>query len=160
MSPDQEALVVDHMRLAGWVARDFRTWGMEAADVRQLAMEGLVLAALKFDEDKASFATWATWVMRHHLLKAHRRQSPHRRAMRCPPVDDDSLARLADAADGGFDGVDAIVDFERLDLSDRDQAMLRMLSGGATQREAAASIGVSQMQVSRILKSLRERMAA
>ena len=83
----------------------------------------------------------------------------HAASLESPIFDgDDSRATFGDvigALDDGLDAAEAAVTAERLqrNLSERDRELLRLRFGeDLTQREIGARLGISQMQVSRLIR--------
>ncbi|MGW1343964.1 SigB/SigF/SigG family RNA polymerase sigma factor [Kribbella sp. NPDC002412] len=81
------------------------------------------------------------------------------------PVDDDSAANLADTIadtdDGAFERTEAVAVLEPVlsDLEPRERRILELrFIEGHTQADIGAEIGVSQMQVSRLLRGILNRL--
>ncbi len=76
---DKEALnelIKHNLRLADSIAYSFQNRGIELDDLRQIANEGLIKAASKFDPDKGyKFSTYATWWIRQSLFRTLENES-------------------------------------------------------------------------------------
>lgn len=218
-----EEVVILNRGLALSLARRFEGRGLEAEDLKQVAMLGLVQAARRYRPDRGrGFIAFAAptisgelkryfrdhgWAVRpprglqemhHHVRDASSalRQQLQREATdeevatylrtsveevrsaravgeryRATSLDgpdrEDSGPALSDTlADPGDDPYDKVVTLISLraameDLDGRERQILSLrFSGDLTQRQIGERIGVSQMQVSRILTSVFRRLRA
>ena len=77
---------------------------------------------------------------------------------------DDGGATMIDTVgrtEPGYDRAEASADISRLDFTEREREILRLRFGRSlTQREIGEQVGISQMQVSRVLRACLERMLA
>lgn len=69
---DQHQLIVDHLPLAGRLARGYRGRGVDADDLEQVARLALVKAAAGFEEHRGAFAAFATATIRGELKRHFR----------------------------------------------------------------------------------------
>lgn len=73
---EREALVVENLLLAKWVAGRYVGRGLDREDLDQAAMLGLMRAAEKFDPGRgAKFTTYAAWWCRQSVMRAIERES-------------------------------------------------------------------------------------
>ena len=68
----QHALVLDHLRLAGSLARQYRGRGVDPDDLEQVARLALVRAATRFDQGVGEFPPFATATIKGELKRHFR----------------------------------------------------------------------------------------
>lgn len=69
MTDQQRQLVADNQRLAAWIAEKWRNPLIEFEDKRQIALEGICKAAMRYDPEKGRFSTLAIRYATVELLK-------------------------------------------------------------------------------------------
>ena len=70
-SDAQERIILCNLRLVVSIARDYLGLGLPLEDLVSEGTTGLIKAVSKFDPDNgARFATYATWWVRHAILRA------------------------------------------------------------------------------------------
>lgn len=78
LTPAQQVLVTENVRLAYWTANHFRpSHGLDAGELAGAAVLGLISAAAAFDPARGSFPALAGVAIRHAViskLKGHRRR--------------------------------------------------------------------------------------
>jgi RNA polymerase sporulation-specific sigma factor len=134
-----EQLVHEHQALARRVARDFFLPGADRQDVEQEAMIALWVAARSYRADLAGFSTFATLVVRRHLMtvvSAHRRgkHQPLSLSVRENRDEDGTYAPILDSLPG------AGCPSEALEQRDRFRAMVAAIRHDLTPRERDAIV--------------------
>ena len=165
----RDQLVTAHLRLAETLARGFVSDADGLDDLRQVAAIGLLKAAERFDEARGvPFAAYAIPVIRgelRHHLRDHTWPVRVPRAERRRPVAvvlDDDAAR----AEGLADADDRLVveDLVRALRRPERQVVRRYFLADRSQAEVAHELGLTQIQVSRLLRaalaSMRARLEA
>lgn len=179
---DRERLIVDHMRLADFIAQQCQLKS-HREDARQEAMIGLIQAADRYDAARSdSFAKFAQLRIRGQVLDYYRREpmignsrssgyDVPRRIDRYQPSPDDEIDFLENIVDGSAPTPEsraiAITLFRLLDrhCAPRTVAMIRLWCDDWTMQEIANSYQVSMSRVYQIItrglslvrKSIRTR---
>lgn len=179
---DVEALVLEYLRLARLIARKFAGRIAQLEDLEQVAALGLVKAARAFDPTRKvpfeAFARQRIVGELSHYVRDHEDVVRVPRSLRAQGVE---LRRAEVSALGVFrfgesndlaylparepvaiaDRVVLAVLVEQ--LPERTQTVLATVLAGATQAEAGRRVGVSQTQISKIVRrgldQLREAIA-
>jgi len=111
----RDELVTRNLRLAFFIANKWRGNDVDFDDLRQEAIEGLMVAAGKFDPDKGRFTTIATQWVTHHVRRAVQKSRVLDRAIN-DRSDDEDRPVLVPAATSGEEGfVDPACALERPD---------------------------------------------
>lgn len=167
MTSEQQALVVDNIRLAEWFANRWRHPLMEREDVRQIALEAFCKAAKVYQPEKGAFTTIAIRYATLELLKTANK-------IRRPP--ELSLESVIGAGKHGDPiRVKDILQDNKTDLDDAVRAseimdaitMLRgnavqyltLIASGMRQVEVAKRFGVSKENVNQTIKRARPKLA-
>jgi RNA polymerase sigma-B factor len=167
----RERLVELHLPLVRALARRYAHRGERLEDLVQVGSIGLIHAVDRFDpargDDLVSFAVpTITGEIRRHLrdraaiVRAPRDRRGGDRAPVCLSLTENELD-TAVGADGAFEASD-----ERLllaagfrTLSERERRILHLrFFAGLSQREIAGQIGLSQIQVSRVIRRALEHL--
>jgi RNA polymerase sigma-B factor len=173
-----DEVVVANLEVARSIAGRYRNRGIAAEDLEQVACLGLVQAANRFDPTKADdFLSYAVPTIRgdvrRHFRVTVEQVREARTAQGCfqptsldTPVGTDRQPLAASLVHDEFDehaAVEARVILRTLtrELSSRDRLILYLrFVEGRTQAEIGEEIGVTQMQVSRLLDRILRQMRA
>lgn len=171
MTDAQEKLIVDNYQLVhGFVHKYGQQFGHEYDESVQIASLGLCYAALKYDETKSKFSTYAYQCMMREFLKIERLKKAKRRdfstiSIQTPiqSLEGDEFSCLEDLI--SYDELG----FQEIELKDQIEYALSKFSGKqleivkyfiengkCNQKNAAKLFGVSQSYISRILKRLKK----
>jgi RNA polymerase sigma-B factor len=159
--PDpRERAIEEHLELVRGIARRYANRGEPFDELVQAGSVGLIKAVDRFDPDRgSSLATFAAALIegeiRHHLRR-HRRLAAPPATAPVAPADDAAEAERSEAR--------LILRSGWKTLSERERRLLELrYFGDRTQKEIAAELGLSQAQVSRLLRAalarLREQLA-
>jgi len=167
MTSEQQALVVDNIRLAEWIANRWRHPLMEREDVRQIALEAFCKAAKVYRPEKGKFSTLAIRYATLELLKTVKK------IRRPPELSLESVIgvgkhedpiRIADILEDSTDLDDALRASEILEaismLGGRAAQFMSLIAGGHRQVEVARMYGISKEAVNKTLKRARPKLAA
>ena len=177
MTPDQETLVTNNLRLAGFVARRYLNSRNEYDDLVQNAYIGLINAARTFNPDKGfAFSTYATMCIRNEICLYLRNEKKRPSIISLDkPINvegDEDGATLGDILFDSSptpDEISAAADELRrlakaikgLPKVERTAVILSYGLGGnekASQQAIAERLGGSQPNVSRILIRAKKRI--
>lgn len=135
-------------------------------DMFQVGCVGLVKGAAKYNPSRGAFSTYAVRAIRSEILTHCRRQLAQKRV---PPNGSQSMDQPAACQLPADPAADVEARYYASDLlaflhaeaksSPRSGIVVRAALGRINQREAARRLGVSQPQVSRLVKSLRQRVS-
>jgi RNA polymerase sigma-B factor len=167
----RDRLVDLHMPLVRTLAKRYVNWGEPLDDLVQVGAIGLLHAIERFDPDRgrdlAGFAVpTISGEIRHHLRdRAAVVRVPRRYANSAPramiPLSSSDETRAALACDAPYDASEErltlITCLRTLTLRERRIMHLRFFAG-LTQEEIARHLGLSQVQVSRLIRASLERM--
>lgn len=159
MTPEQQALVENHVRLIHWAATKYRMPEYEYDDRFQIAAIGLCKAAMTYDPEKCKkFSAYGALCMRNELLIAARY------AKRRPPLP--SLDAFAEGTDipikdmliGPDNTEESVMRNEVSEmiaealakLSTRDRWLIGMRMQGKTLRDCAKLAGITYQRVQQI----------
>lgn len=170
MTDAQEKLIVDNYRLVhGFVHKYGQSFGHEYDESVQIASLGLCYAALKYDETKSKFSTYAYKCMMREFLKLERLKKAKRRdfstiSIQTPiqSLEGDEFSCLEDII--SYDELG----FQEIELKDQIEYALSRFSGKqleivkyfiengkCNQKTVAKLFGVSQSYISRILRRFK-----
>lgn len=156
----KEQVILNNIRLIPLVIKSLNI-SLSDEDYYSVGIIGLTRAINEFDESKGNqFSTYAVWVIRNEILKTFRKKRI------IPAFSLDEPYRL----DNGelVDFLEAIVDSRGFEeeviadvqeekwissLNEREKKIASLRMEGKTQMEIAKICGISQAQVSRIIKS-------
>jgi RNA polymerase sigma-B factor len=154
--PDpRDRAIEEHLELVRGIARRYANRGEPFDELVQAGSVGLIKAVDRFDPERgSSLATFAAALIegeiRHHLRR-------HRR-LATPPAPD-AVAPAGDAAEAERSEARLLLRSGWKNLSDRERRLLELrYFGDRTQTEIAAELGLSQAQVSRLLRAALARL--
>lgn len=168
MTEDQQKLVESNMNLVyKYVNKYGLSFGHDFDDSVQIASVGLCKAAIKYDESRGSFSTYAYMCMKREFLQIHRKNTIEKYN------DIMSLDYTYDSEDSEYSLFDNIQDNTNIEqetickdqirnalnnLSNTHRKIIEYLIShpGCYQNECKKALGVSQPTVSRAIKQFRE----
>lgn len=162
----KEQVVLNNAGMVGIILKTMNLNPLDD-DLFQIGMVGLVKAINTFDPDKGvRFTTYATLIIRNEILMTLRKKRiipAFSLDEECQLGDGESV-RYSDMIPSAerFEELSGLkIDLERLfnRLNDREKKIVLLFLNGANQREIAQEIGVSQAQISRILKDIFQKMS-
>lgn len=169
LTDEQRTLVEDNIRLAYWYAHQMKWIPLELEERISVALLGLTKAAERYDPERGtSFATYARKVMCYEILTGFRKENKHANviSLNLPVGDDDHWGALEDLVPDKkncFEESETVLDatatlgrMESQLQGKKKQVFLELLKHpGETQEFYADRAGVSQSQVSRYLRDIR-----
>lgn len=171
MTETQEKLIVDNYQLVhGFVHKYGQSFGHEYDESVQIASLGLCYAALKYDESKAKFSTYAYQCMMREFLKIARSNKAKMRdfstiSLQTPMQNSEGdefscLADLIPYNEIGFQEIELQSKLEYA-LSKFNGKPLEIIkyfldNGKSNQKQVAKMFEVSQSYISRILTRFRK----
>lgn len=171
MTDAQEKLIVDNYQLAhGFVHKYGQSFGHEYDESVQIASLGLIYAALKYDETKSKFSTYAYQCMMREFLKLERLKKAKRRdfstiSIQTPvqSLEGDEFSCLEDLIsynEAGFQEIELKnqIEYALSKFSGKQLEIVKYFieNGKCNQKNAAKLFGVSQSYISRILKRFKK----
>jgi RNA polymerase sigma-B factor len=160
---DRDRLIEAHLPLVRALARRFAWRGEPVDDLVQAGCVGLIGAVDRYDPSRGSFEAFAvptiTGEIRRHLRDRSalvRAPEGAAAAIRIQPLEDDD-GPPADPIAAVIDRVALAAALRTLPLHER-RIVLLSFYGERTQRRIADEIGLSQIHVSRLLRSALERL--
>ena len=158
MDMTKEKLVVENLRLAGYMAKKFLNTGVEWDELLSLCYLGLVEAATRFDPERGKFVTIACLMMKHHVLVEMRKRKKRILTVSfdapIPGCEDLHIEDLLSYEEQGFKRI------EQEDLlngicilPEKEKHCILLWLGNARQTEIARQVGVTQSYVSQMIKS-------
>lgn len=170
LTDEQRKLVEDNTRLAyEFVHRKGFTYGYEFEDAVQIALLGLIYAAMTFKESKSKFSTYAFLAMQSQFNMEYRKIKKQKESgiinvSLSEPITENEELSVEDVVVEHQDSIEnietviAIKDaYEK--LNDKEKQVISMIfyakEKEANQRSVAKKLGVSQPFVSRTVKKFR-----
>ncbi len=165
-------LVLANMGLAGAAVRKWLRSGIDPDDLRQIAMEALCRAAIRYDARKGKFSSYACPTIERALMRASRvEQGWRRRAVLDEPLGpdaDESVITTLPSREAPPDATTALRGFDRAARvagTDRTRAIaravldLRLLADEPeTLEEVGEPFGVSRERVRQVERRVRARL--
>lgn len=168
LNTEQQALVEDNLRLAGFMAQKFiNNSPLELDDLMSLCYVGLCKAAGTFDPTKGfTFSTWAASCIRFVVLKDsryYRRHNPD--YMYLEDLLHDELTPWEQVLSNNQRSIDDVVAdrvlIQQLSqvLNDKEKLVLHHMLADPTaqQRQIAKLTGITQPHVSRLMKRIEKK---
>lgn len=166
-----KVLAEHNMRLALKVANSFLSTGIDEEDLYSISLIGLIKAAKKFNPKyKNKFSTYAIPAMRNEIFIYLRNNKSH-------PYPKISLNEYVSTENGDscelFTIVDSGLDFENYivqrdiarlihkeiqKLKERDRKIILMHLDGICQMKIGETLGLSQPQISRVLRKFKAKV--
>lgn len=157
MTNNTQELFEKNKAFAHYIVNKYYSKYMFDDDITQSALIGLWKAALKFEEQKGAFASFAYVVIRNEINKELRKLIHYRtRNSLCSDVECTVINTFASNTDIATE-VQFAIDTERAlaILNEREKRITGMKLLGLGQREIAKKIGLSQPGVSKALRKIR-----
>jgi RNA polymerase sporulation-specific sigma factor len=174
MTDEQEKLVTENLRLAGYFAKKYARSGLEFDDLYSIACVGLCKAALHYDPARSKFSTYASRCMANEINMALRRRKERWQGVTLVSLDAevaeglthrdliaDDAALPGETAEQNERAAQVLAGVERLSAKSRRALVLRYGLCGETahsQSEAAAAMGFSQSYVSRLVQTAQKQL--
>lgn len=171
LSEEQKKLVEDNHNLIKWFAG---THGISLEEYYDILAIALCKAALKYDPEKSLFSTYAVKTMSNEYCLHMRRSNTKSRYINKITISYDQPIFDCEYLDGNctildtlFNEYDSTEDKAIMNisikelmplLSETEQQVILLIINGLTQRQIAEKIGVSQPQVSRIVKKIKQKI--
>ena len=121
LTEEQRQLVADNIKLPRFVISKYYSLHSNDEDIHSIACEGLMLAAQKWDEDRGTFSTYASYVIRsmiwqyfQGLLRMCRNDNEHR-------ASHNTLRRISRGEEFEADVFDEIASDENLEVTSVDK---------------------------------------
>lgn len=173
LTDEQRKLVEDNVKLAyEFVHKKGFTYGYEFEDAVQIALLGLIYAAMTFKENKSKFSTYAFLAMQSQFNIEYRKTKRQRESgitnisLSEPIIENEDLS-IEDTIVDSQDFVESIeVAIATKDayekLNDKEKQVLNMIfyakEKETNQMDVAKKLGVSQPFVSRTIKKFKEHL--
>lgn len=171
MTDAQEKLIVDNYQLVhGFVHKYGQSFGHEYDESVQIASLGLCYAALKYDETKSKFSTYAYKCMMGEFLKLDRLKKAKRRDFSTISIQT-PIQNVKGEESGCLEDIISYdeLGFQEIELKDQIQYAMSRFSGKqleivkyfiengrCNQKTVAKLFGVSQSYISRVLSRFKK----
>lgn len=166
MSPSEQELVIDHMKLVYYLVNKHFSGYPDHEDLLQVGMSALCDAAIKWSPDthKCKFSTFAGQVIRNQLHYYLRSTTSDRGKSDVTLVSlDQKISDEAESLTIGeivgvtdeWESVDTDYQIFKKSLSQRQQQVADCLKGGRTVSECAKEMGLSAARVYQIIKRVK-----
>lgn len=171
MTDAQEKLIVDNYQLVhGFVHKYGQSFGHEYDESVQIASLGLCYAALKYDETKSKFSTYAYQCMMREFLKIERLKKAKRRDFSTISIQT-PIQNVEGEESGCLEDIISYdeLGFQEIELNDQIEYALSKFIGKqleivkyfiknvkCNQKTVAKLFGVSQSYISRILSRFKK----
>lgn len=167
---DKEQMIIDHLGLAGMVARKYIGAKREYDDLFQVGCIGLMKAADKFDPSRGfAFSTLAVRIIHTEIFYYMRSQKKHDGliSLHAPLKSTESMMLqdiIGDDLNLELEAVENVQYFRYLDnlkavqFNDYEKECMRLSSKGFRQNYIGTLTGISQTQVSRHLRSAKKKV--
>ena len=171
MTDAQEKLIVDNYQLVhGFVHKYGQSFGHEYDESVQIASLGLCYAALKYDETKSKFSTYAYKCMMREFLKLDRFNKAKRRDFSTISIQT-PIQNVEGEESGCLEDIISYdeLGFQEIELKDQIEYVLSKFSGKqieivkyfiengkCNQKTVAKLFGVSQSYISRVLSRFKK----
>ena len=171
LTEEQRKLVEDNIGLAyEFVHRKGFTYGYEFEDAVQIALLGLIHAAMTFKESKSKFSTYAFLAMQSQFNMEYRRIKRQKESgiinisLSEPIIKNEELyvEDIIVERQDSIESIETIIVVKNIyeKLNDKEKQVMNMVfyakEKEANQKNIAKKLGVSQSFVSRTLKKFRE----
>lgn len=171
MTDAQEKLIVDNYQLVhGFVHKYGQSFGHEYDESVQIASLGLCYAALKYDETKSKFSTYAYKCIMGEFLKLDRLKKAKRRDFSTISIQT-PIQNVKGEESGCLEDIISYdeLGFQEIELKDQIEYVLSKFSGKqieivkyfiengkCNQKTVAKLFGVSQSYISRVLSRFKK----
>ena len=170
LTDEQRKLVEDNTRLAyEFVHRKGFTYGYEFEDAVQIALLGLIYAAMTFKESKSKFSTYAFFAMQSQFNMEYRKIKRQKESgiinvSLSEPITENEELSVEDVVvehQDSIENIETVIAIKNAyeKLNDKEKQVISMIfyakEKEANQRSVAKKLGVSQPFVSRTVKKFR-----
>lgn len=170
LTDEQRKLVEDNTRLAyEFVHRKGFTYGYEFEDAVQIALLGLIYAAMTFKESKSKFSTYAFLAMQSQFNMEYRKIKRQKESgiinvSLSEPITENEELSVEDVVvehQDSIENIETVIAIKNAyeKLNDKEKQVISMIfyakEKEANQRSVAKKLGVSQPFVSRTVKKFR-----
>lgn len=157
----KEQVILNNAGMIGIILKSLNLNPLDE-DLFQIGMIGLVKTVNTFKPEKGvKFSTYATQIIRNEILMALRKKRiiPAFSLDEDYRFDNDESVLYADIIPSKEQS-DSKFDFDAFfkELSDREKKIVLLSMNGVKQMDIAQDIGVTQSQISRILKGIRKKI--
>ncbi|MCL6594418.1 MAG: sigma-70 family RNA polymerase sigma factor, partial [Alicyclobacillus sp.] len=156
-----EMVLRQHHGLIGHVARRYIRLlpgsGLDFEDLDAAGMLGLYRAHQTYRPEIAKWSTYASICIRGEISRLFRKRRPKTVPLDAPVSEDDERNWLDLLPEGEFDFTQPEVNEFISGLSSRDRTIVLLRLTGYPQSEIAHKVGLSQVQVSRVLREIGNR---
>lgn len=162
----KEQVVLNNVGIVGFVLKSLNLNPIDE-DLFQIGFVGIVKAINTFDPDKGvKFSAYATSIIRNEILASLRKK----RIIPVFSLDEEYFLENGDAVPRG-DMIPSENNFEDLvhsqiilesniaDMSEKEKKILKLYEIGKTQYLIVEEVGLSQAQISKILKKIRKELS-
>ena len=167
MTEEKERLVLDNLRLAGYMAQKYKSTGIDFDELTSISYMGLVKAANSYQPERGKFSSLACQTIYRDIMYCIRKR---KHSIHCISLDSERCNR-----DGDFYSLQESLgtedpDIQRLDNTGLYENMISCLNRkerlaielvvvrGEKQQTAAEQLGISQSYVSGLCKTGLEKM--
>ena len=153
MTMQRANLAEKNMNLARYVAHQFKDTGLSYEDLEGIAFLGLTKAAIRFDESKSSFSTYAVPTIRNEILQHLRKKTVNTVSMDEPIAEGVTLADTLGSACREIENAEDKVFLEqsmKLLSPEEREVLICLYWRNCLQSEVAKRLGCSQSRVSKI----------
>lgn len=160
----KEQVVLNNVGMVGLVLKSLNLNPLDE-DLFSAGIVGVVKAVNTFDPNKGfAFSTYATRIVRNEILMTFRKKriTPAFSLDEPYQLENGDLVNLSETIDDNRRFEDEVIADMQIKqtsstLSDREKKIISLSMDGKTQREIAKICGISQPQVSRIIKSIHNK---
>lgn len=171
LTDEQRKLVEDNVKLAyEFVHRRGFTYNYEFEDAVQIALLGLIYAAMTYKEDKSKFSTYAFLSMQSQFNIEYRKTKRQKESgiinvSLSEPITENEDLSIEDTIienQNSIENIEAAIAIKEAyeKLNDKEKQIISMIfyakEKEASQKSIAKKLGVSQPSVSRTIKKFRE----
>lgn len=163
MTDEQRKLAEDNMNLVHYlIGKEYPTY-IHDEDLRQIGLLGLCKAAMKWNESKGAFSTFACWCIRNEIRLEFRNRLKQVETVSLETkiengVNGDKLS-LEDVIDSGEDSdmTEFTVESFINTLTTEERVVYHLKARGYTHKEISEVSGYNPAEVKDILKSIRRK---
>ena len=167
MTEEKERLVLDNLRLVGYMAQKYKSTGIDFEELTSIGYMGLVKAANNYQPERGKFSSLACQTIYRDIMYCIRKR---KHSIRCISLDSERCNRDGDSYSLQESLGTEDPDIQRLDNTGMYEDMMSCLNRkeriaielvvvrGEKQRIAADQMGISQAYASRLCRKGLEKM--
>jgi RNA polymerase sporulation-specific sigma factor len=163
MTAEQRKLAEDNMNLVHYlIGKEYPTYTYDE-DIRQIGLLGLCKAAMKWDESKGAFSTFACKCIRNEIRLEFRNRQKQVETVSLETKIDTGITgdqlTLEDIIDGGEDSdmTEFTVESFMKTLTTKERIVYNLKARGYTHKEISDVSGYNLTELKDILKSIRRK---